>query len=85
MGPIEIYDLSKDVGETTNLAEKHPELVKKAEEIFKDAHEPHEVWPLDRQSDIKSAAQGKSWPVKRKRDKEGYVPEGSIPLADLYK
>jgi len=84
MGKIEIYDLAKDVGETTDLAEKRPELVKKAEEIFKDAHVPHEVWPIDRLSDIKRESQGKAWPVKRKRDKEGYVPKGAIPLAELY-
>lgn len=85
MGSIEIYNLAKDIGETNNIAETHPQLVKKAKEIFKDAHEPHEVWPLNRMSEIKKNANGKSWPVKRKRDKDGYVPEGAIPLADLYK
>lgn len=85
MGKIEIYDLSKDIGETTDLANKYPELVKKAEEIFTDAHTAHEVWPLNHQSDIKTEAQRMSWHVKRMRDKEGYVPQGAIPLADLYK
>ncbi|MFK7851026.1 MAG: arylsulfatase [Akkermansiaceae bacterium] len=85
MGEIEIYDLSKDLAETKDLATDRPDLVKRAIEIFDDAHTPHPVWPLDRVSDIKKEAQGKSWPVKRKRDKNGYVPKGAIPLADLYK
>jgi arylsulfatase A-like enzyme len=44
--PIEIYNLKNDVGETTNLAEQHPELVEKAEHIFKESHIPssHYVW-----------------------------------------
>lgn len=65
-----------------DLAVDRPDLVKKAEEIFAEAHTPHPVWPLDRTSDLKKEAQGKSWPVKRKRDKEGYVPEGAIPLSE---
>ena len=27
-GPIELYDLSRDIGETDNLADKHPDLIK---------------------------------------------------------
>ena len=26
-GPVELYDLSKDLGETNNIAEKHPKIV----------------------------------------------------------
>ena len=43
---IELYDLKKDVGETTNLADKHPDLVAKAEKIMKEAREDHPDWPL---------------------------------------
>ena len=35
---IEVYDLSKDIGETEDLASKRPDLVEKALEIFNDAH-----------------------------------------------
>lgn len=36
--PWEIYDLSKDIGETNNVADVHPELVKKFSEIVKKEH-----------------------------------------------
>jgi arylsulfatase A-like enzyme len=39
---IELYDLKQDIGETTNIADQHPEIVKKAEEMFKEAHTPSE-------------------------------------------
>ncbi len=39
-GPIEIYDLESDVKETTNVAEKHPEIVAEFERIFREAHVP---------------------------------------------
>ena len=42
--PIEIYDLSKDIGEEKDLAEVRPDLVKRAKEIFTDAHEPSPNW-----------------------------------------
>jgi len=84
-GKIEIYDLSKDISESTNLAAQRPDLVEQATEIFKDAHVDDPVWPMDDSSDLKKEAQKKSWPEKAKRDKTGYVPEGAIPLADLYK
>jgi arylsulfatase A len=36
--PIEIYDLEDDLGETRNVAEKHPEIVHKIEDIMDEAH-----------------------------------------------
>jgi arylsulfatase A-like enzyme len=45
-GATELYDLSKDRGETTDIASKHPEIVKKMEEIMKEAHTPSEVFPF---------------------------------------
>ena len=44
--PIELYNLKTDISETTNVAPAHPELVKKAETIFEEAHIPseHYVW-----------------------------------------
>ena len=39
-GPIELYDLSKDIGETKNLASKHPDVVKEMDRIMSDSHTP---------------------------------------------
>ena len=39
-GPIELYDLSKDIGETKNLASKHPDVVKEMDRIMSDSHVP---------------------------------------------
>jgi len=42
----ELYDLSTDNGETSNVAEANPEIVKKLEELMKQAHKPSEVFPF---------------------------------------
>jgi arylsulfatase A-like enzyme len=44
--PIEIYDLASDVSESNDLAATRPELVTKAEQLFKSAREDHPDWPL---------------------------------------
>lgn len=38
--PIELYDLNDDVGETKNVADRHPEIAKKIEEHMSSAHIP---------------------------------------------
>lgn len=43
-GPIELFDLSKDIGETKNIAAEHPQRIARAKEIFADAHSPSEHW-----------------------------------------
>lgn len=43
---IELYHLIEDVGEQKNVAEEHPDLVKKAEEIMAAQHVPSEKFPL---------------------------------------
>ncbi|MBN1123977.1 MAG: arylsulfatase [Sedimentisphaerales bacterium] len=43
---IELYDLSKDVGETTNLASSKPELVTKAESLMRMARVEDSNWPM---------------------------------------
>lgn len=43
-GPTELFDLSKDLGEATNVADAHPEIVKQMEAAMKDAHTPHPKW-----------------------------------------
>jgi arylsulfatase A-like enzyme len=36
--PVELYDLASDEGETTNIADQHPDVVKEIEQIFSAAH-----------------------------------------------
>jgi len=43
-GPIEVYDLENDLAETTNIADKHPDIVEKFKEIFRMAHSPSSVF-----------------------------------------
>ena len=45
-GVTELYDLSNDIGETSNVASSNPEIVKKMEEIMKQEHTPSEVFPF---------------------------------------
>jgi arylsulfatase A-like enzyme len=44
--PLELYDLSKDIGEKTDLAGQHHEIVKKIEDYLKVARTESETWPL---------------------------------------
>ena len=44
--PIEIYDLKTDAAESKDLAATKPELVAKAESIFRSAHTEDPAWPL---------------------------------------
>jgi arylsulfatase A len=37
--PLALYDLEKDIGETTNVADKHPEVVKRLKELAEKARE----------------------------------------------
>lgn len=41
-GPIELYDIVNDPGETTNLAERYPEIVERIAAFMDEAHEPPE-------------------------------------------
>jgi arylsulfatase A len=43
---IELYDLSKDLGEKNNVAADHPDVVKKAAELLRKNHEPVAIFPL---------------------------------------
>jgi len=43
-GPIQVYDLEADIGETKNLAAQQPELVERAKKIFAEAHTPSTRW-----------------------------------------
>lgn len=45
--PMELYDLSLDIGETNNVAAEHPEVVQEFLEIFRTARTPSEVFTFD--------------------------------------
>jgi arylsulfatase A-like enzyme len=55
--PVELYDLSKDAGEATNLAAAQPELVAKAEALMKAARVDDPNWPM---SDLPNRGKGKN-------------------------
>ncbi len=44
--PLELYDLKTDPGEQKNVAAKHPDIVKKIEQMMKEAHVTDKDWPL---------------------------------------
>jgi len=43
---LELYNLNKDVGETNNIAEQYPEVVKKIEQYLKNCRTDSIHWPL---------------------------------------
>jgi arylsulfatase len=43
---VELYDLSKDIGETTDVAAEHPEVVQRIREIMQAAHVDSAEFPL---------------------------------------
>jgi len=45
--PMQVYDVSNDINEQTDLAEKHPEIVKRAAEIMKTARFDNEFWKIN--------------------------------------
>ncbi|MHC4619675.1 MAG: arylsulfatase [Planctomycetota bacterium] len=47
-GPLELYDLSTDIGENHNIAYKHPRVISKIETILKAARTDAERWPIPR-------------------------------------
>lgn len=50
---IELYNLADDIGETKDLSAQYPEVVKKAEKIFENAHKPspYFMWKEDTKSE----------------------------------
>ena len=49
--PWELYDLSKDLGETTDLAAKYPERVKQMAKLFEEQAKRYNVFPMHNLSD----------------------------------
>ena len=45
-GPLELYDLSADIGETKNVAAEHPDIVAQIETILKTARTESELWKI---------------------------------------
>jgi len=45
--PIELYDLSQDIGEEDNIADKHPRIIKRVEQILAQARTNEQRWPLN--------------------------------------
>jgi arylsulfatase A-like enzyme len=45
-GEIELYDISKDPSEKTNIASLYPDMVQKMEELMKEAHQKNRDWLL---------------------------------------
>jgi len=43
-GKTVLYDLYEDIGEQTDLADRHPEVVARLEGLMQDAHVPHPNW-----------------------------------------
>ena len=43
-GPIELYDLQTDLGESSDVAAAHPDLVRQATDFMDQAHQPNPNW-----------------------------------------
>ena len=46
--PLELYDLSADIGEKNNIAAQHPQIVKKLAGFMKDAYTESPLWSFKR-------------------------------------
>lgn len=45
-GPIELFDMKKDLGETTDVSAQHPEVVAAMRALMEKAHVPSPLWKL---------------------------------------
>jgi arylsulfatase A-like enzyme len=45
-GPLELYDVSNDLGETNDVAGQHPDVVRRMERIMSEARTDSEVFPF---------------------------------------
>ena len=59
VGAIKLYDLQTDIGETRDLAAKHPALVRRADEIMRREHVESEHWPVAALSDPPASGRGR--------------------------
>lgn len=44
--PIELYNLKFDIGEDSNIASEHPDIVAKAKEFIDKSRTDADIWPL---------------------------------------
>ena len=44
--PIQLYNLKDDIGESSDVAADHPEVVSMIQEIMKKQHTPSELFPF---------------------------------------
>ena len=44
--PLELYDLSVDIGETTNVADQHPDIIAQMQAIATASHEDNPLFPI---------------------------------------
>jgi arylsulfatase A-like enzyme len=58
-GPIELYDLSKDVGEQRDVAGSFPDVVAKAADFINQARTESKDWPLRESAQRPNAAKGR--------------------------
>ena len=49
-GTIELFDLSEDIGEQSNLAEEKPAIVERAAKYMEEAHTPHPNWSIKKRN-----------------------------------
>jgi arylsulfatase A-like enzyme len=47
--PVQLFDLSKDIGEAKNVAEEHPDIVQKVTGLFTSARVDNPNWPIREQ------------------------------------
>ena len=62
--PVELYNLKLDLGETTNIASQHPDVVSRIENIMKTAHQDNEFWKI-REEGIPGVTDWNEQKVKR--------------------
>jgi arylsulfatase A len=43
-GPLELYDLEADPGETRDLASRHPDVAARLARLLDEAHVPSPIW-----------------------------------------
>lgn len=76
--PVEVYDLSVDSGELNDLSATRSDLVERALAIFSEAHRPDPNWPIDGRSAEHARLSKQAWEIKRKRDREKWIPENAV-------
>ncbi|GLR17168.1 arylsulfatase [Portibacter lacus] len=54
--PLELYDLSKDIGEKNNVASEHPEIIKDMEEILKTVRTDSDIFKFEQSGYLQSKA-----------------------------